>query len=42
MPLSSAGAPSSYTLDGPPDRTMPTGFFSATSAAVIECGTISE
>ena len=42
MPGSSCGEPSSYTLDGPPLSTMPAGFFAATSAAVMECGTISE
>ena len=39
---SKLGAPSAYTLDGPPLSTMPSGFFAATSAAVIVCGTISE
>ena len=38
---SSCGAPSSYTLDGPPESTMPDGFLAATSAAVTVCGTIS-
>jgi hypothetical protein len=40
-PVSSAGAPVSYTEDGPPDRMMPTGFFAAMSAADAVCGTIS-
>ena len=42
MPSSSEGAPGSYTDDGPPESTMPTGFFARTSSAVIVCGTISE
>ena len=42
MPGSSAGAPASYTDDGPPESTMPIGSFAATSSAVIVCGTISE
>ena len=40
-PPSSAGAPGSYTDDGPPERMSPTGFFAAISAAVAVCGTIS-
>jgi hypothetical protein len=39
---SSSGEPGSYTLDGPPDSTMPTGDLAATSAAVMVEGTISE
>ena len=30
------------TDDGPPESTMPTGFFARTSSAVMVCGTISE
>jgi hypothetical protein len=41
IPGSSEGEPGSYTLDGPPDSTMARGFFAATSAAEIVCGTIS-
>ena len=40
-PGSSDGDPSSYTRDGPPLSTMPTGLRAAISAAVIVCGTIS-
>ncbi len=40
-PESSAGAPGSYTDDGPPERIRPTGFLAAISAAVAVCGTIS-
>ncbi len=41
-PGSSAGAPGSYTLDGPPDRMIAAGFLASISATGIECGTISE
>jgi hypothetical protein len=36
------GAPSAYTLAGPPDRMIAAGFFAAISAAVMLDGTISE
>src|SRR6478735_4320938 len=39
---SRCGAPSSYTLDGPPESTMPDGRLAAISAAVTVWGTISE
>jgi len=42
MAGSSDGAPSTCTLFGPPDSTIAAGERSATSAAVIRCGTISE
>src|SRR3990170_1266253 len=42
MPGSRLGEPGSYTLDGPPLSTIPAGFFAATSAEVMVCGTISE
>ena len=42
MPGSSEGAPSTCTLFGPPDKMMAAGFRSATSAAVMRWGTISE
>ena len=41
MPGSRSGEPASYTLDGPPLSTMPTGFLAASSAAEMVCGTIS-
>ena len=40
-PGSIAGAPGSYTDDGPPERMMPTGSFAAISSAVAVCGTSS-
>ena len=36
------GAFSAYTLDGPPERIIASGFFALTWAAVIDDGTISE
>ena len=39
---STDGAFSAYTLDGPPERIIASGFFALTCAAVIEDGTISE
>jgi hypothetical protein len=39
---STEGALSAYTLEGPPERMIASGFFAVTSAAVIDEGTISE
>ena len=41
MAGSSAGAPSTCTLFGPPERMIALGFFAWTSAAVMRWGTIS-
>ena len=39
---STDGAFSAYTLDGPPERIIASGFLALTSAAEIDDGTISE
>jgi hypothetical protein len=39
---STEGAYTAYTLDGPPERIIASGFFALTWAAVIDDGTISE
>ena len=39
---STCGAPGSYTLDGPPDRTIAAGLRASSSATGMECGTSSE
>ena len=39
--VSNSGAPSAYTELGPPERMIATGFFAATSSAVMLCGTSS-
>src|SRR3981081_4025600 len=36
------GAPSVYTLDGPPDRMIAAGLFASISSTVAVCGTTSE
>ena len=36
------GAPSAYTLDGPPESTIAAGFLASISATGIVWGTISE
>ena len=36
------GAPSAYTLEGPPERITAAGFFAAISWVESVCGTISE
>src|SRR5262245_51105160 len=41
-PGSHCGAPSAYTLAGPPERMIPRGANSRTRAAVISCRTISQ
>ena len=41
-PGSIAGAPSAYTDDGPPDRTIAFGLRASISATGTWCGTISE
>ncbi len=40
--VSMPGAPSAYTLDGPPDRMIALGLRASMSATGIVCGTISE
>jgi hypothetical protein len=39
---STEGAFSAYTLEGPPERIIASGFFALTCSAVINDGTISE
>ena len=36
------GAPSAYTLDGPPERMIAAGFFARISSVDALCGTTSE
>ena len=40
MPGSRSGEPGSYTLDGPPLKTIAAGFFSATSSALSSLATM--